>query len=68
MKIFKKRNTSVPGDVCPICGRNTPGETVLVSIVGTQDGNLCEAKQFHFDCMDLTWDKKNKLLFQRTKA
>ena len=37
-------------DNCPVCGTNDDGETVLVSLDGTSDGNLCQAKPFHLEC------------------
>jgi len=67
MRIFKERNNRNPKDVCPICGKNTQGETVLIRVIGTQKGNLCEAKQFHLACLELTWDEYNQMIYQRIK-
>lgn len=41
---------------CPICGTADDKPVVLLPIIGTEDGNICEAKQFHFDCIDLIYD------------
>ena len=37
-------------DKCPVCGTNDDGETVLVALDGTSDGNICQAKPFHLEC------------------
>ena len=65
MRIFEHRNTSNPEDVCPICKTNEDGQTVLVPIIGTEDGNLMQAKQFHFKCIDIVYMQENDLLYQK---
>ena len=37
-------------DKCPVCGTNDDGETVLIALDGTGDGNIAEAKPFHLAC------------------
>jgi hypothetical protein len=37
-------------DKCPVCGTNFDGETVLIALDGTRDGNICQAKPFHLEC------------------
>jgi len=36
---------------CQICGGAEDRPVVLIPIVGTQEGNLCEAEQIHVDCL-----------------
>ncbi len=36
--------------ICPVCGTNEDRESVLIPIVGTQEGNICQAQPFHWDC------------------
>ena len=50
MKVFQKNN---PLTSCPICGKSTRKEAVLIPIDGTADGNIEEAMQVHLDCLDL---------------
>lgn len=38
------------GSVCPICGTNDDGITVLVPIKGTEDDGLVECVPMHLDC------------------
>jgi len=63
MRTFKEMNKS-NGDVCPICKTQNDGEVVLIGIVGTQDGNIIEAKQFHVECIDLLYDIKHNFIYQ----
>ena len=50
---------------CPVCGGNEDRERVLVPIVGTEDGNICEAIAVHLDCAveSLQYDSEVGLLF-----
>ena len=51
---------------CPVCGTNDDGETVLVPIVGTGDGRICEAQCVHLACcVPDHYDKKHGLLYKR---
>ena len=59
MTIFEKPNTS-NGWVCPICKKDDEKKVVLIPIYGKEDGNICEAEQFHLDCIDLTYYKPVK--------
>lgn len=45
------------GDLCPICGTNDDGKTVLVPVSGTEQGSICEAKPMHLACaVAKQWD------------
>lgn len=35
---------------CPVCKTAEDKPVILVAIPGTEDGNIVEAQQFHFDC------------------
>jgi len=37
--------------VCPICGKNTDDECVLVPIVGTGDERIVEGQPTHVECL-----------------
>lgn len=63
MRTFKKFSQS-DGDVCPICGTDDDKETVLIGIVGTEDGGNIQAKQFHLECINLLYYPKEKLIAQ----
>lgn len=63
MKIFDKFSDS-SGAICPICGTNEIKKTVLCVIDGTSDGEICEAKQFHLDCIKLRYRAGIGLLYQ----
>jgi hypothetical protein len=62
MKVFKGYN-DIGDDVCPICGKNTQKETVLIPIAGTEEGNIMKAMQVHLDCIDLTYYEINNEKF-----
>lgn len=66
MRTFAEMNTS-GGDVCPICKTQNKGEIVLIGIVGTEEGMNMQAKQFHLKCLELYYDPKLRLIYQRTK-
>jgi hypothetical protein len=51
MKVFKQFNSD--GPVCPICKTRKNGETVLVPIKGSEDGNNMQAEQVHLKCFNL---------------
>jgi len=36
--------------LCPVCGTNDDGETVLVPIIGTSEDGICQAKCLHLVC------------------
>lgn len=63
MRAFDKGNWS--DDVCPICKTKKEGKVVLIPIIGKQEGNNCQAKQFHLDCLDLWYDEEQNIIFQR---
>lgn len=64
MRTFKEPNLSADW-VCPICNTSKKKEVVLIGIVGTEEGNNMQAEQFHFECIELLWDKEVGLLYQR---
>ena len=41
---------------CPICKTADDKPVVLIGIAGTENGGNIEAKQFHLDCINLTFD------------
>jgi len=51
MKVFKKFPKK---SICPICGKNTDKEGVLIGINGTQEEKIMEARCYHLDCLELT--------------
>ena len=61
MRTFKHPNTDDDWK-CPICNTNDDKEVVLIGISGTEDGNIMEAEQFHLDCIELTYFKKDGFL------
>ena len=46
MRSFKGFNSS-HGDVCLVCKTSSDVETVLVPILGTEDGEIMRARQVH---------------------
>lgn len=40
---------------CPVCGTAEDKETVLIPILGSEEGNLCRAEQFHVQCIEANW-------------
>lgn len=50
---------------CPICNTQEDKETVLIGIIGTEDNNNMEAEQFHLDCINLLYDKKLNIIYQK---
>lgn len=52
MNIFKKPNLSNNWK-CSICGTNEEKEVVLIRIHGTEEEGICQARQYHLDCIDL---------------
>ena len=67
MRTFKHRNTAGK-NVCPICKTNDDKETVLIQILGTEDKNICEAEQFHLECLELIYDKKLNIIYQKLEG
>jgi hypothetical protein len=57
MRIFEKPSENF---VCPLCGTNDERPVTLVSIDGTQEGKIAEARQYHVDCIALTEVKLDK--------
>ena len=54
---------------CPVCGKKTVGDAVLVSLAGGEDGGVVRAKLFHLDCVNLVFydgvvDGGESFLFQ----
>ena len=50
---------------CPICNTSRNSKAVLIGILGTEDGGNIQAEQFHLDCIDLSYQKEDGILFQR---
>jgi hypothetical protein len=47
-----------PELICPICGTNDDGESVLVEIAGTAEDGIAEAKPMHLACAVVKrWDE-----------
>jgi len=67
MKTFKEMNKS-SGTVCPICKTSDSGEIVLIGIIGTEEDNNIEAKQFHLKCLNLRYDKTLGIVYQKIEA
>lgn len=44
---------------CVVCGTNENGDTVLVQVDGTKDGNIAEAVPVHLACAVATNYNKN---------
>ena len=49
MRTFEHFNSKVP---CPICGTTDDKETILIGIVGTQEGFNIQAVQVHTACLE----------------
>lgn len=64
MRSFKHFN-SVGKSVCPICKTADDKETVLIGVVGTEEGHNMIAKQFHLDCIDLLYYPNEQVIAQR---
>ena len=54
-------------DICPICGTNANKECILIAIEGTQEGNIAEAQCFHFECLQLFYNKDTGIIYQVLK-
>jgi hypothetical protein len=52
MKIFEHPNTSY-GWLCPICGSSEDKTVTFVEVFGTSHDGICEAHQYHVDCIEL---------------
>lgn len=57
---------------CLICNTNKNKECVLIAIVGTGDNpkkefQNYECEIFHLDCLNLWYDKKLKIIYQKIK-
>ena len=57
--------TKFPEEIkCPICNTNENGESMLIGMSGTEDGNNMQASPIHTDCLDLRFKKDRNLIFQ----
>ena len=63
MRIFKKANWKY--ESCLICGNKDEGEVVLVGIDGTEDDGNVRAKQIHLKCIELNYNEKMNVLYQK---
>lgn len=50
---------------CPVCKKNTNKECFLIGIVGTEDGCNIQAEAIHNGCLDLVYDKKLNIIYQK---
>jgi hypothetical protein len=65
-EVFDQGNWDSDGTKpCPICGTKKAGPVILVIIEGTQEGYNAEAVQTHVDCLELTWDPKYNMIYQK---
>lgn len=64
MRTFKEPNTSNDWK-CPICKTPKIKPVVLIGIYGTQEGHNIQAEQIHLDCIELIYDKDQKILIQQ---
>ena len=64
MRVFKEPNTRNDWK-CPVCKTAEKKEVVLIGIVGSWKDNIMEAEQIHLDCIDLLYDKKLNIIFQK---
>ena len=53
MRVFDHPNLSSDWR-CPICGEATDTPVTLISIDGTEEGNIVEARQYHVECLELS--------------
>ena len=73
MHIFDHPNFQ-GGFECPICKTSEDKAVVLIGILGTEEGSIMQARQYHVGCLELieqTFDKaggKEVLVFQRYKG
>jgi len=51
--------------ICPICKTNDNKESVLIPISGKEEGNNCQAKCFHLECIDLWYLQDKGVLIQK---
>jgi hypothetical protein len=51
MRVFDHPN--MVDFTCPICKTSDDKPVVLIGIVGTEEDNIMEARQYHLDCLAL---------------
>ncbi len=55
--------------ICPLCGTNANEECCLVSIDGTNDGNICETQPMHTECIrelsKYRYNKEHNLIYRK---
>lgn len=61
MRTFKRFNKKIK---CEVCQTNKDKECVLIPIIGTGDGRICKGAQIHLDCLNLTFNKKERIIYQ----
>ena len=65
MRIFKRFPETKK---CPICGTNENKDSVLIANTGTNTKDsplIFEAECFHLDCIDLMYNQKLEIIFQK---
>lgn len=64
MKMFKGFNSE--GEPCIVCNTNEDKPCTLIPIIGTEDGNLMQAKAVHVDCLEFYYyggrDPEHKII------
>lgn len=63
-KNFIKMYFEVKFKECIICGNNDDRECCLIGIFGTQEGGIMQAVPVHTGCLNLGYDKENKIIYQ----
>jgi len=63
MNIFEHPNLG-SGWKCPVCNTNEDKPVTLIGIAGTQEKYKMQAEQVHVDCIELTWDRQFRIIYQ----
>lgn len=53
--------------ICPVCKTSKDEKTILIPIDGTSDGDICEAKQVHLNCLSLRFNDSG-IIYQEVKG
>ena len=52
---------------CILCGTNNEGDALLIPDITTKEGNICEAKLIHVDCLQKELFIQDDLIVGRIK-